>query len=304
MPFTRTLSPGIVTQSLAPQHHSLAPFLNRPLEIQLSCPLAGKSVTERRRDIQPGFVRILQDRTKSETVVDIPALDCVIIGNWKEYFKSDLIKIGQLIKHHNIRISMHPDQFVILNAKSQDIVNNSIRELEYHTDLLDLMELDYSSKVQIHIGGVYGDKEKSKKQFISNYKTLISENIKKRLVIENDDHLYSLKDCIEIHEYTGIPVLFDVLHHLCFDNILPLDIALQTSNNTWNRSKDGIMMIDYSDQELNQRKGKHSHTLNIKQFEKFIIYVSNMDLDIMLEIKDKEKSAKKAIEVINKINRI
>lgn len=224
--------------------------------------------------------------------------------DWKEYFKSDLIKIGQLIKDHNIRISMHPDQFVIINAKSPDIVNNSIRELEYHTDLLDLMELDYSSKVQIHIGGIYGDKEKSKKQFISNYKNLLSEKIKKRLVIENDDHLYNLKDCIEIHEYTGIPILFDVFHHLCFDNKLPLNIALQISNNTWNSSKDGIMMIDYSNQELNQRKGKHSHTLDIKQFEKFIISVSNLDLDIILEIKDKEKSAKKAIEVINKINGI
>jgi UV DNA damage endonuclease len=224
--------------------------------------------------------------------------------DWKEYFKPDLIKIGQLIKHHNIRISMHPDQFVILNAKSQDIVNNSIRELEYHTDLLDLMELDYSSKVQIHIGGVYGDKAKSKKQFISNYKTLLSENIKKRLVIENDDHLYNLKDCIEIHEFTGIPILFDVFHHLCFDNNFPLNIALQISNNTWNPGKDGIMMIDYSNQELNQKKGKHSHTLDIKQFEKFIISIPNLDLDIILEIKDKEKSAKKAIEVINKINGI
>lgn len=223
--------------------------------------------------------------------------------DWKEHFKSDLIKIGQLINDHNIRISMHPDQFVLINSKSQEIVNNSIKELEYHTDLLDLMTLDYSAKVQIHIGGVYGDKEKSKKQFISNYKTLLSANIKKRLVIENDDHLYNLKDCIEIHEYIGIPILFDVFHHICFHNNLPLHIALQISNNTWNHSKDGIMMIDYSNQELNQRKGKHSHTLDIKQFEKFILSVSNLDFDIILEIKDKEKSAKKAIEVINKINR-
>jgi UV DNA damage endonuclease len=223
--------------------------------------------------------------------------------DWKEYFKSNLIKIGQLIKDHDIRISMHPDQFVLINSKSQEIVNNSIRELEYHTELLDLMKLDYSAKVQIHIGGVYGDKEKAKKQFISNYKTLLSANIKKRLVIENDDHLYNLKDCIEIHEYIGIPILFDVFHHIYFDNNLPLHIALQLSNNTWNHSKDGIMMIDYSNQELNQRKGKHSHTLDIKQFEKFILSVSNLDFDIILEIKDKEKSAKKAIEVINKINR-
>ena len=54
--------------------------------------------------------------------------------DWKEYFKSDLIQIGQLIKKHNIRISMHPDQFVLINAKNQDIVTTSIKELEYHTD--------------------------------------------------------------------------------------------------------------------------------------------------------------------------
>jgi len=222
--------------------------------------------------------------------------------DWKEYFKLDLIKIGQLIKDQNIRISMHPDQFVLINAKSQDIVNNSIKELEYHTDFLNLMRLDYSAKVQIHIGGIYGNKEKSRKQFISNYKTLLSENIKKRLVIENDDHLYNLKDCIEIHKSTGIPILFDVFHHICFDNNLPLNIALQISNNTWNHDKDGIMMIDYSNQELNQRKGKHSYTLDIKEFEKFILSVSDLDFDIILEIKDKEKSAKKAIEIMNKIN--
>jgi len=221
---------------------------------------------------------------------------------WKEYFKLDLIRIGQLIKDHNIRISMHPDQFVLINAKSQDIVDNSIKELEYHTDFLNLMRLDYSAKIQIHIGGIYGDKEKSRKQFISNYKTLLSENIKKRLVIENDDHLYNLKDCIEIHKSTGIPILFDVFHHICFDNNLPLNIALQISNNTWNHDKDGIMMIDYSNQELNKRKGKHSYSLDIKEFEKFILSVSDLDFDIILEIKDKEKSAKKAIEIINKIN--
>jgi UV DNA damage endonuclease len=222
--------------------------------------------------------------------------------DWKDYFKSDFTKIGQLIKKHNIRISMHPDQFVLINSKNQDIVANSVKELEYHTELLDIMGLDHSAKVQIHIGGIYGDKERSKKQFINNYKNLLSEEIKKRLVIENDDHLYNLKDCIEIHGYTNIPILFDVFHHICFDRTLPVNDALQRASSTWNHSKDGIMMIDYSNQEPNQRKGKHSNTLDIKQFEKFILSVSNCDFDIILELKDKEKSAQKAIKVINQIN--
>jgi UV DNA damage endonuclease len=222
--------------------------------------------------------------------------------DWKDYFRSDFIKIGQLIKKHKIRISMHPDQFVLINAKNQDIVAKSIKELEFHTDLLDLMGLDHSAKVQIHVGGIYGDKEKSKQQFIANYKNLLTEEIKKRLVIENDDHLYNFKDCIEMYEYTNIPILFDVFHHICFDSNLPINDALQRASNTWNHKKDGIMMIDYSNQEPYQRKGKHSRALDIKQFENFILSVYNCDFDIILELKDKEKSAMKAIKIINRIN--
>lgn len=222
--------------------------------------------------------------------------------DWKEYFRSDFIKIGRLIKENDIRISMHPDQFVLINAKNQDIVNNSIKELEYHTDILDLMRLDASAKVQIHVGGAYGDREDSKKKFVSNYKNLLSEKVKRRLVIENDDHIYNLTDCVEIHWTTDIPILFDTFHHQCFGDNLPLIHALQTASDTWYKNRDGIIMIDYSNQEPNERKGKHSNTLDMKQFKEFVLSITSLDLDIMLEVKDKEKSAKNAIKIINQIN--
>ena len=221
--------------------------------------------------------------------------------DWKEYFRSDFIKIGRLIKENDIRISMHPDQFVLLNAKNKDIVNNSIKELEYHTDVLDLMRLDTSAKVQIHVGGAYGDRDDSKKKFVSNYKNLLSEKVKKRLVIENDDHIYNLNDCIEIHSNTEIPILFDIFHHQCFGDNLPLIHAVQTASDTWYKNRDGIIMIDYSNQEPNERKGKHSNTLDMKQFKEFILSIASLDLDIMLEVKDKENSAKNAIRIINQL---
>jgi UV DNA damage endonuclease len=222
--------------------------------------------------------------------------------DWKEYFRSDFIKIGRLIKENKMRISMHPDQFVLINAKNQDIVNNSIKELGYHTDVLDLMRLDTSAKVQIHVGGVYGDREDSKKKFISNYKNLLSEKVKRRLVIENDDHLYNFTDCIEIHWKTDIPILFDTFHHQCFGDNLPLIHALQRAHDTWYKNRDGIIMIDYSNQEANERKGKHSNSLDMKQFKEFVLSITSLDLDIMLEVKDKEKSAKNALKIINQIN--
>ena len=222
--------------------------------------------------------------------------------DWKDYFSSEFIKIGQLIKKHNIRISMHPDQFVLINAKNQDIVAKSIKELEYHADFLDLMQLDTSAKIQIHIGGVYGDKQESKKRFILNYKYLLSDKVKKRLVIENDDHLYNLDDCLEIHHKIEIPIILDIFHHECFGNNLSLIDAINKTNYTWNHKKDGTMMIDYSNQEPNQRKGKHSRVLDMKKFLQFILSIKYIDLDIMLEIKDKEKSAKNARNLLDQIN--
>ena len=223
--------------------------------------------------------------------------------DWMKYFKYDFVKIGQIIKKNNIRISMHPDQFVLLNAHDPKIVHNSINELEYHADVLDLMKLDYSAKIQIHIGGVYKNKEQSIRNFITNYENLLLDKVKKRLVIENDDYRFSLQDCIFINEHTKTPILLDIFHHECLNNNLTLIDAMHKIIQTWYKPMDGIPMIDYSNQEPNQRKGKHALTIDLKHFKNFISLISSFDhdLDIMLEVKDKEKSADKAVRMLNQI---
>jgi UV DNA damage endonuclease len=77
---------------------------------------------------------------------------------WYKFFQSEIQQIGDYIKRYNIRISMHPDQFVVLNSPNEKVLENSINELKYHCNLLDTMCLDYTAKVQIHVGGVYGNK--------------------------------------------------------------------------------------------------------------------------------------------------
>ena len=74
---------------------------------------------------------------------------------WYKFFQSELHHLGDYIKKYNIRISMHPDQFVILNSPSEKIVQNSVNELKYHCTLLDVMHLDETAKVQIHVRQVH-----------------------------------------------------------------------------------------------------------------------------------------------------
>lgn len=216
---------------------------------------------------------------------------------WTEYFKKDLRRIGSFIKKNKMRISMHPDQFVLINSTRDDVVEKSVWELEYHRKVLDTMDLRQDAKIQIHVGGIYGDKKSAIDRFVNNYK-LLSPGIKKRLVIENDDRLFSLEDCISIYHKTGAPVILDSFHHEILNNGKSLRSAVSKAKRTW-RKKDGCPMMDYSEQEKGKRPGRHAKTINIKKFKKFLETISGINVDVMLEIKDKEKSALKAVKQIN-----
>src|SRR5690606_28369661 len=154
------------------------------------------------------------------------ASHAVCTVNWQQHFKATFAKIGRYIKNNNLRISMHPDQFVVLNSPKPEIVTNSVNELKYQCALLDAMELDDTAKLQLHGGGVYGDNTAAMQRFIETY-ALLPENVTLRLVLENDDRLYSLQDCLYIHAQTGIPILFDNFHHECLSNGEPMAEALQ-----------------------------------------------------------------------------
>jgi UV DNA damage endonuclease len=216
--------------------------------------------------------------------------------DWAGHFRGQFRKVGEFIKEHDIRISMHPDQFVVINAQKDDVVERSVRELEYHCTVLDEMALDSTAKIQIHLGGVYGDKHSAIDRFIENYNSL-SKTLKSRLVIENDDRSYSLEDCLSVHEKIGIPVIFDVFHHQCLNNGEKVRQGLKISSTTWKKS-DGIPMVDYSSQQRGQRPGSHAKTLDIAIFKKFVQETRGLDFDLMLEIKDKETSALKALKIL------
>lgn len=216
--------------------------------------------------------------------------------DWKGRFAGELRKIGLFIKKSGMRISMHPDQFVLINALDDDIVARSVAELEYHAALMDAMGLSRQAKIQIHVGGAYGDKRSSIERFAVRYEKL-PDSVRRRLAVENDDRLYSLSDCMRLHELTGIPVIFDTFHHqLNGSGEAIADAAMQAAS-TWKRS-DGVLMCDYSSQKRGARVGSHAEHIDLRHFERVLAQISGIECDIMLEIKDKEKSAIAAVRKI------
>lgn len=220
--------------------------------------------------------------------------------DWAKYFEKEFKEIGEIIKKNNMRISMHPDQFVLINALDEKIVQRSFAELEYHAKVLDCLGLDETAKIQIHVGGVYGDKVASLQRFVDNYKKL-PENVRRRLVIENEERLYCLKDCLEINSKTGVPILFDIFHHSLFNTGEKSAEAIKLASKTW-KDKDGDLMMDYSSQKPSGRFGAHIESIDLEDFKKFLKEAkeSKVEIDLMLEIKDKEKSALMAKELLEK----
>ncbi len=218
--------------------------------------------------------------------------------NWQEEFKKEFKKIGNFIKENNIRITMHPGPFTILNSPNQKVIKKTIKELQYHNDFLNSLGLNYSAKINIHVGGIYNNKEKAIKRFIKNYKKL-PISIKKRLVIENDERSYSLTDCLKINKKIKIPITIDVFHYKLKNKNNNLKKDIIKANKTWNR--DGLPVIHYSSQDPTKRRGAHAKTLNEKEFKKFLKIIKGVKCDLILEIKDKEKSVLKALKIIKKL---
>ena len=219
---------------------------------------------------------------------------------WQTHFGAAFREIGDYIKAHDLRVSFHPDQFVVLNSPTADIVKRSIEELVYQGSMLDLMGLDGTAKLQIHVGGLYGERELAISRFAAVHATL-PDAVKARVVVENDDRLFPLRDCLHLHELTGVPILFDNFHHECLNHGEPMADALRLAAGTWHPTRDGVPMMDYSSQALGERKGKHTDDLVDDQFRGFLAELNGLDFDMMLEIKNKEASALRAVAILREL---
>ena len=146
-----------------------------------------------------------------------------------------LLKIGSFVKLHNHRISFHSGPFNILASPKRNVVLNAVKEIDKHSQIMNLMNLDESPffKINIHIGGVYKDKTDSLKRWCDNF-SLLSTSSKKRLTIENDDkpNCYTVEDLLYVHHQLNIPIVIDYHHHFCNSNNVPLEDSAKLAFST------------------------------------------------------------------------
>lgn len=138
---------------------------------------------------------------------------------------------GKFARSHRIRTCFHPDQFVVLNSPRPDVVDRSIEELEYQSEVAEWVGADV---VNIHGGGAYGDKTEALNRFAKSLLRL-SDRARSRLTVENDEVTYTPSELLPMCRAEGIPLVYDVHHHRCHPDELTVQQATELAIATWNR---------------------------------------------------------------------
>ncbi|TWI54962.1 UV-damage endonuclease [Pseudomonas duriflava] len=115
--------------------------------------------------------------------------------------------IGEYARAHDIRLSMHPGQYCVLASDNPDIVENSIREFEYHADMIRMMGYGrrfQDFKCNIHISGRLGV------EGIRHIWPRLSEVAKQCITFENEEKKHGVDACLELADLA--PVVLDIHH--------------------------------------------------------------------------------------------
>ncbi|KAK3370677.1 UV-endonuclease UvdE-domain-containing protein [Podospora didyma] len=209
-----------------------------------------------------------------------------------------LAEAGKAAAELGHRLTTHPGQFTQLGSPRKEVVDAAMRDLEYHNELLTLLKLpeqqDRDAVMILHMGGTYGDKPTTLDRFRVNYAKLSLE-VKRRLVLENDDVAWSVHDLLPICEELNIPLVLDYHHHnIIFDSSKcregTHDISqheiMERISATWKR-KGITQKMHYSEPcsgaVTPRDRRKHSPRV-------MTLPPCPPDMDLMIEAKDKEQA--------------
>jgi UV DNA damage endonuclease len=207
-------------------------------------------------------------------------------------FSGKLRLIGDYANNNGLRLSMHPGQYNVLSCKEPHVLANTIREVDQHSEILDMMNMGVDSVIILHGGGTYGDKPAAISRLKNNYMKL-SESSRSRLVLENCEISYSIEDLLPISEELGIPLVLDFHHNQLNPSKMDIHEIYNRVYNIW-KMRGITPKIHVSNTipgmelgSLTQRR-KHSDYIDYFHEEIYLLkdYVDHMD--IMLECKMKE----------------
>ena len=245
--------------------------------------------------------RMTSDLAPYATHPDLPQFH-----NQVKEFARELRRTGDKARQLDLRLSLHPSQFIVLNSPDAAVRKKSIWDLRVQAELLDTMELNEEAVIVIHAGGAYGDIESGIDRWCQTWEQL-PERVRARLVLENDDVRYSAANILRIHQRTGVRLIFDVQHFWCLNSEgLELRPTFEKFLASWPKSQQPKMHFSSPRTEMRQVTRKDRKTGKPKtvlqppiwtghadfnhpfEFISFCRSMADLDFDVMLEAKAKD----------------
>jgi UV DNA damage endonuclease len=210
------------------------------------------------------------------------------LPDWHD-IRAGLERAGKLARDGGQRLSFHPGQFNCLTSPREHVVLNCIRDLRIHGEIMDAMGMPNTpaAKINIHLGGAFGQKEESMDRWCRNFER-VPDSVKRRLTVENDDkaNCYSVVDLHKIHQRTGVPTVFDAHHfEIGAKDDLSYEDSIKLAASTW---PTGIRQVCHLS---NSAKIFENKPVAITAHSDYIHKPFNdcgLDLDVIIEAKAKE----------------
>jgi UV DNA damage endonuclease len=201
-----------------------------------------------------------------------------------EKIKNTLLACRKFAAEKNIRLSFHPDQFIVLSSPNEKVVANSARDLECHGMLAELLD---AGIINIHLGGRYDSKKEAIERFRMNFEKL-SDKVRSRITLENDDVSYTPDDLYKVCAELKVPLVYDVHHHRCNPDGCSVEDACALCIETWkSRNAEPHFHISSPKNGWGQKGFKsHSDYINPEDFPSCWL---NLKTDFTLDVEAKSK---------------
>lgn len=223
-----------------------------------------------------------------------------------EYYKieelgTELKMVGKIANNLGLQLSTHPSQYYVLNSHRKDVVEKSIQSLNYYAETMAAMELDKVPNMTLHIGvkNGYDTSYEAVKAFAKNYNRL-GEAARKYLVVENDHVSFQVEDCLNVHELTGCPVVFDNKHYEWNPGKLSFEESVDAAVHTWGKR---VPKLHLSSDKEDVKKHAHHEIVFLEDYRRLEHAVEAASIPkcyFMLECKQKDKAVLKLEKEIQK----
>jgi UV DNA damage endonuclease len=199
-----------------------------------------------------------------------------------EYIIKICSTINELCTKYDIRLTIHPSQFVVLNSYKSEVVDNSIKELDHHEKICKLLNI---KTINLHVGGVYGDKTSAMNNFISNFNNKLPANLKRLVALENDDKSYNVEETLFLCEKCEVPMILDLHHDRILQSPNNIESYIERISKTWGFNTPLAHISTSADESKLSRK--HHDFITIDDYNNFSNILLNK-FDIEFECKKKE----------------